>query len=45
MKLTTCYVEGHKFYWFNLQKVQIFVGSTTDFHKCSIGASPVTMHT
>ena len=35
MKLTTCYVEGHKFYWLNLQiKVQIFVGSTTDFHKC-----------
>ena len=45
MKPTTCYVEGHKFYWLNLQrKVQIFVGSKTDFHKCSIGASPVTMH-
>ena len=32
MKLNTFYVEGHKFYWFNLQrKVQIFVGSMTDF--------------
>ena len=37
MKLTTLYVEGRKFYWLNLQrKVQIFVGSMTDFHKCSI---------
>ena len=37
MKLPTCYVEDHKFYWLNLQrKVQIFVGSTTDFQKCSI---------
>ena len=36
-KLNTLYVEGHKFYWLNLQrKVQIFVGSMTDFHKCSI---------
>ena len=31
-KLTTSYVEGHKFYWLILQrKVEIFVGSTTDF--------------
>ena len=37
MKLHTFYVEGHKFYRLNLQrKVQIFVGSMTDFHKCSI---------
>ena len=36
MKLNTLYVEGHKFYWLNLQKVQILVGSMTDFHKCSI---------
>ena len=37
MKLHTFYVEGHKFYWLNLQrKVQIFVGSMTDFHKCSV---------
>ena len=37
MKLTTFYVEGHEFYWLNLQrKVQIFVGSMTDFQKCSI---------
>ena len=37
MKLNTFYVEGHKFCWLNLQrKVQIFVGSTTDFHQCSI---------
>ena len=37
MKLNTFYVEGHKFYWLNLQrKVRIFVGSMTDFHKCSI---------
>ena len=37
MKLTTFCVEGHKFYWLNLQKkVQIFVGSMTDFHKYSI---------
>ena len=37
MKLHTFYVEGHKFYWLNLQrKVQIFVGSMTDFHKCSM---------
>ena len=35
MKLTTCYVEGHKFYWL-IYKVQIFVGSVTDFHKCLI---------
>ena len=36
-KFNTLYVEGHKFYWLNLQrKVQIFVGSTTDFHKYSI---------
>ena len=46
MKLHTFYVEGHKFYWLNLQrKVQIFVGSMTDFHKCSIGAPPVTLDT
>ena len=37
MKLNTLYVEGHKFYWLNLQKkVQIFGGSMADFHKCSI---------
>ena len=37
MKLHTFYVKGHKFYGVNLQrKVQIFVGSLTDFHKCSI---------
>ena len=37
MKLNTIYVEGHKFYWLNLQrKVQIFVGSMTDFHTCLI---------
>lgn len=37
MKLNTLYVEGHMFYWLNLQrKVQIFVGSMTDFYKCSI---------
>ena len=37
MKLNTVYVEGRKFYSLNLQrKVQIFVGSTTDFHKCSM---------
>ena len=37
MKLNTFFVEGHKFHWINLQrKVQIFVGSMTDFHKCSI---------
>ena len=36
MKLNTFYVEGQKFYWLNLQKVQIFVGSMTDFYKCSI---------
>ena len=37
MKLDAFYVEGHKLYWLNLQrKVQIFVGSMTDFHKCSI---------
>ena len=36
-KLNTYYVEGHKFYCLNLQrKVQISVGSMTDFHKCSI---------
>ena len=30
MKLNTFYVEGHKFYWVNLQrKVQLFVGSMT----------------
>ena len=46
MKLNTFYVKGHKFYWLNLQrKVQIFVGSMTDFHKCSIRAPPVTLHT
>ena len=46
MKLNTLYVEGHKFYWLNLQrKVPIFVGSTTNFHKCSICASPVTLLT
>ena len=46
MKLNIYYVEGHKFYWFNLQrKVQIFVGFMTDFHKCSIRAPPVTLHT
>ena len=43
MKLHTFYVEGHKFYGLNLQKVQIFVGSMTDFHKCSISAPPVTL--
>ena len=33
MKLNTLYVESYKFYWLNLQrKVQIFVGSMTDFH-------------
>ena len=32
MKLNTFYVEGHKFYWLNLQrKVPIFFGSMTDF--------------
>ena len=37
MKLNTFYVEGHKFHWLHLQrKVQIFVGSVTDLHKCSI---------
>ena len=37
MKLSTFYVEGHKFYWLNFQrKVQIFVGSMTYFHECSI---------
>ena len=37
MKLNTLYVAGHMFYWLNLQrKVQIFVGSMTDFYKCSI---------
>ena len=37
MKLHTFYVEGHKFYWLNLQrKLLIFVGSTTDLKKCSI---------
>ena len=37
MKLNTLYVVGHKFYWLHLQrKVQIFVGSMTDFHKCSV---------
>ena len=37
LKLNTLYFEGHKFYWLNLQrKIQIFVGSMTDFHKCSI---------
>ena len=37
MKLYTFYVEGYKFYWLNVQrKVQIFVGSMTDFHKGSI---------
>ena len=37
MKLNTLYVEGHKFYRLNLQrKVQIFVGSMTDFHKCAV---------
>ena len=37
MKLNILYVEGHMFYWLNLQrKVQIFVGSMTDFCKCSI---------
>ena len=37
MKLNTLYVEGHKFYWLNLQrKVQIFVGYMTYFHKSSI---------
>ena len=36
-KFNTLYVEDHKFYWLNLQrKVQIFVGSMTGFHKCSI---------
>ena len=46
MKLNTFYVEGHKFYWLNLQrKVQTFVGSMTDFHKRSIGAPPLTLHT
>ena len=44
MTLQTYYVEGHKFYWLNLQrKVQICVGSMTDFHKCSIRAPPVTL--
>ena len=46
MKLNTLYVEDHKFYWLNLQKkVQIFVGSMTDFHKCSIRAPLETPHT
>ena len=46
MKLNTLYVEGHKFCWLNLQrKVQIFIGSMTDFHKCWIWAPPVTLHT
>ena len=46
MKLNTLCVEGHKFYWLNLQrKVHIFVGSMTDFHKCSIRAPPATLHT
>ena len=46
MKLDTFYVEGHKFYWLKLQrKVQIFVGSMTDFRKCSMWAPPVTLHT
>ena len=37
MKLHAFYVEGHKLYWLSLQrKLQIFVGSMTDFHKCSI---------
>ena len=37
MKLNTLYVEGHKFYWLNLQKkVQIFVGSMTNFREYSI---------
>ena len=37
MKLNTFYVEGQKFYWLNLQrKVQILVGSMTDFYKFSI---------
>ena len=37
MKLNTFYVEGHKFYWLNLQrKLQIFVVSMTDFHKFSV---------
>ena len=37
MKLNTLYVKDHKFYWLNLQrKVQILIGSMTDFHKCSI---------
>ena len=46
MKHTTIYVEGHKFYWLSLQrKVQIFVGSVTDFNKCSIWAPPVPLYT
>ena len=45
MKLNSLYVEVHKFYWLNLQrKVQIFVVSMTDFHKCSIWAPPVSLH-
>ena len=35
MKLHIFYVEGHKFYWLNLQR-KILVGSMTGFHKCSI---------
>ena len=46
MKLHTFYVEGHKFYWLNLQrKLQIFVGTMRDFRKCSIRQPPVTLHT
>ena len=39
-------LKDHKFYWLNLpRKVQVFVGSMTDFHECSIWTPPVTQHT
>ena len=46
MKLNKFYVEGRKFYWFNLpKKVQIFVGSMTDQRHATVSLARAGIRT